>query len=572
MVDDVSVLVRLQSMHLYPSFFAPLLKPDQGLAISGGVDSMALATLCHDVVNEKSTVMAPLFAFDNYPRTQASFTAFIVNHKLRENSGVEAERVAEELAKMDIESQILELDWSLYGNPKTLNNVESIARTLRYQVLGIACAKRDINTLLLAHHANDQAETAMARIVNNYVGLGLGAMRLTASIPECTGIYGVDQSGLEQAERPHVARTPSSLPIERGGVTVARPLLPFQKWQLVELCQQSNVRWFQDHTNADRTLTVRNTVRFLQLNDVLPLALRTSRLIDTVRRVGKRRAEDETLADEIFLAVPLALSLRTGEASIPAPQVSSRDGFETLTIQAYVLRRMLELVSPKHVISLQQLHAAIDFVFHGKSTKERHGSDVGEEKYHIAGICIRRKIRRGSEDLDSSVLTLHRALPTAVEKRELQVQLWPPSIKNDHLEDKQGPTWRLWDGRYWIRVLPPNARVDSYTEIIVRFLKKDDMAGLRKSLPPKDRRRLDEALALAKGDVRYTLPAIVAKQSPVSGDRCSATEQVVALPSLNRSFSGWARASVQSTDNSWRWDIRYKHVKLNRRGPHSVVS
>lgn len=57
-----------------------------GLAISGGVDSMALATLCSQLQKAE-------------PR-RVSFHGFVVDHGLREGSRAEAEKVARFLKKL----------------------------------------------------------------------------------------------------------------------------------------------------------------------------------------------------------------------------------------------------------------------------------------------------------------------------------------------------------------------------------------------------------------------------------------------------------------------------------------
>jgi tRNA(Ile)-lysidine synthase len=56
-----------------------------GLAISGGVDSMALATLCSMLLHDKSRA------------TKLRFKAFVVDHGVREGSNEEATAVSIEL-------------------------------------------------------------------------------------------------------------------------------------------------------------------------------------------------------------------------------------------------------------------------------------------------------------------------------------------------------------------------------------------------------------------------------------------------------------------------------------------
>ncbi|KAI9717227.1 MAG: hypothetical protein M1835_004145, partial [Candelina submexicana] len=55
------------------------------IAVSGGVDSMALAKLCVDLQKSQPQIYRP------------RFYAFIVDHKARSGSGIEAKLVAKRL-------------------------------------------------------------------------------------------------------------------------------------------------------------------------------------------------------------------------------------------------------------------------------------------------------------------------------------------------------------------------------------------------------------------------------------------------------------------------------------------
>lgn len=155
---------------------------------------MALASLCKEATDPSSMFACPREANDS-ARTRPRFTAFIVDHRLRSHSTQEARDVSSEISRLGIESRILDLDWTKHGDPRALPNLESVARRLRFQALGRACLKRGIDSLLLAHHRDDQAETVMLRVLAGYGGAGLRGIRAEAAIPECAGLYGVDHSG-----------------------------------------------------------------------------------------------------------------------------------------------------------------------------------------------------------------------------------------------------------------------------------------------------------------------------------------------------------------------------------------
>ncbi|KAF2488240.1 PP-loop family-domain-containing protein [Neohortaea acidophila] len=469
---------------------------------------MALARLCHDAVRMETSPMKPLLsAIPDYPRSSTWFTAFIVDHKLRANSSDESKRVAAELAKLHIDAQILELDWAALDidNPRSLTNLESIARRLRYRAIGKACASHGIGSLLVAHHARDQAETVLLRILTEYLGSGLGGMRSCAGIPECRGIYGVDQSGSGRL----ITTGGEAMVVEQGGVTIARPMLSLRKEELVAFCEESSVKWFEDPTNADPTLTMRNTVRSLQEKNTLPVALRADRILALADNINRRRVDVERTVDEIYSRTKITLDIRMGEATVRLPEEMQS---HSSSVQATVLRRLLELVSPKDNVAVSQIAQTAEALFNERDA-ERSAST---RSFQVAGVHI----ERSNGQLPR--VTLRRATPSAAERETQQITL--------SFDSAGWSEWHLWDGRWWIRIQPP-ARLDSTASI--RFLTKEDLHAVRRRLDKEDRRLLDKKLERAKGLQRFTLPAIICNEgSPQSAD--GKQVEVVALPSL-----GW---------------------------------
>lgn len=111
---------------------------------------------------------------------------------------------------------------------------EDDARRERYRFLRRAAREVGATHILTAHHADDQAETVLFRILR---GAGI------------EGIAGIP------------ATTPSG---------IVRPLLPFWRAEIEEYARASRLRWRSDPSN--QTLApVRNRIR----HDLLPLAERT---------------------------------------------------------------------------------------------------------------------------------------------------------------------------------------------------------------------------------------------------------------------------------------------------------
>ena len=114
------------------------------VAVSGGPDSLALAFL------------ANIFSIKN--KLTAKF--YIVDHKLRPDSTVEAKKVKKILKKNLINAEIL-----TWKGKKPLKNVQSLARKKRYELLFSKCHKLNISNILLGHHQDDLFENFFIRML-----------------------------------------------------------------------------------------------------------------------------------------------------------------------------------------------------------------------------------------------------------------------------------------------------------------------------------------------------------------------------------------------------------------------
>ena len=119
-------------------------KDDLAVAVSGGPDSLALAYLakCYSIKN------------------QIKVKYFIVDHKLRKESALEAKTVKSILRKIDVDCKILK-----WNGKKPSKNIQAKARDKRYSLLANECKKSSIKYLLLGHHINDLFENFFIRLV-----------------------------------------------------------------------------------------------------------------------------------------------------------------------------------------------------------------------------------------------------------------------------------------------------------------------------------------------------------------------------------------------------------------------
>ena len=182
------------------------------IAVSGGPDSLALAYL------------AKCYALKN----KINFKCFIVDHKLRKNSSLEAKTVKQVLKKIDIQSKILK-----WIGKKPLKNIQSLARDKRYSLLIGECKKNNIKNLLLGHHLDDLAENFLIRIVR---GSGL------------KGLISFDKK------------------IKYKDLYILRPLLDLKKKDLIYISKQVFNFYIKDpyNDNVDFKRTrIRNLLKFL---------------------------------------------------------------------------------------------------------------------------------------------------------------------------------------------------------------------------------------------------------------------------------------------------------------------
>ncbi len=171
--------------------------PRLALAVSGGADSMALALLASRWATARG----------------GAAVALIVDHRLRPDSSDEARLVAGRCAALGVEAGIL-----VWQGARPVSGIEAAARRARHALLERACVERGILHLLLAHHADDQAETVALRCDMASGPAGLAGM---------------------------------SSCVERAGLRVLRPLLPVAKARLVATVQVHGLDWVEDPMNRD---------------------------------------------------------------------------------------------------------------------------------------------------------------------------------------------------------------------------------------------------------------------------------------------------------------------------------
>lgn len=477
-----------------------------------------------------------------------------------------------------LQSTILPLEWPKGAKPAELDSFETQARRLRYRALGQACRDHKIQMLLLAHHADDVAESMLQNILrlgDHPASWNLRAMQGKASnIPECWGMYGVCQSGDEQNETVRedgihndhsskaagiaYAREQEFMRCENGGVKVYRPLLSFSKAKIQVTGKKYGLDWVEDETNSDVTKTTRNAIRSLLGAQRLPKAISTNSLL-TLHDNAKQRIEDiEKRGQELFHRAEILLwDIRSGRLIIRLPHQRVVDKMGTLSF----LKSLFEMVSPQQRVPISSLVRALHCMFFQKSQSQDKGQANATFKFATSGVLAERRERPhegppcGYEHLDLDPLFTWILTRAPFRRLEEPDSIIIPGLKHETSLLHNGTeasfpgteqqakalwsAWKLWDGRFWIRV----CNYAGY-DLEVRAFSTEDWSSLARKLSHDEIKALRRELAAAApGSVQYTLPVVA---------HTGRLKKICAFPTLHHRIGTLAQGLS--------WEVRYKYV------------
>ncbi|ODQ54360.1 hypothetical protein SAICODRAFT_208766 [Saitoella complicata NRRL Y-17804] len=359
-----------------------------GMAVSGGVDSMALTYLTHLWVKEQ-----------NIPSNYV--TAITIDHDSRPESAAEAAKVGEWCAQFGFQHHIIKLDWSK-AKDVAPTRFELHARQLRYEALSRACIDKGVTKLLFAHHSDDQAETLLHRLAMGSSFMGLSGMPAVAPIPCSHNIYGAQH------------------------IEILRPLLGFRKSDLKATCKAANVPWAEDPTNNDATLTIRNTIRklFAERAHELPEVLQPQNLV----KLSQRLRADEDRA-EIYLKDQLELSRLC---------FFPQSGAMYVTVPPHIMQQTEDIRFRFAAIIAQKLTPSVGMIRKGrlKETVDRLFT-AKDDRVSFRNLLFDVK---STQLLGQQILWFVRRAPLDKESMKKLVPL------------PTDGTWELWDGRWFIRL------------------------------------------------------------------------------------------------------------------------
>ena len=239
----------------FDSLMAPLgpfePAPRVAVAVSGGPDSLALCLLA-----------------DRWARARGGPAyALTVDHGLRLESAAEATQVWHWLAVRAIAHRTLR-----WNGARPLSAIQEQARAARLALLTGWCRRAGVLHLLLGHQREDQAETALQRLVR---GSGIDGLAAMAPV--------------------RLALEPAG-----GGVRLLRPLLPVPRDALIATLARWDQPWIDDPTNHDtRHGRPRLAAALTRLESE---GLSASRMASAAARAANDRAALDRLCTDLLAA------------------------------------------------------------------------------------------------------------------------------------------------------------------------------------------------------------------------------------------------------------------------------
>jgi tRNA(Ile)-lysidine synthase len=206
------------------------------IALSGGIDSMVLLHLLHQLQKKNRFIL----------------NAMHVHHGLSQNADNWVKFCEKLCMKLSVP---LDVEYIQLPHKKSLG-IEGEARRLRYEKL--LQSKSDL--IVLAHHADDQAETFLLQLIR---GAGVKGLASMTHFDDCRRLW--------------------------------RPLLNTSRIEIESYAKQHKLKWIEDESNQNTDFD-RNFIRY----KVLPLLKnRFNHIIKVISRSSRHLAEAQNLLDDL---------------------------------------------------------------------------------------------------------------------------------------------------------------------------------------------------------------------------------------------------------------------------------
>jgi tRNA(Ile)-lysidine synthase len=290
--------------HLEPGNEAPFV-----VAVSGGLDSCVLLHFLR-------------FGLPERPRLAVAH----LDHGMRPGSGADADWVAGLCRAWDVGLYVDRAD--------PVPTSENEARSVRYAFLHEVCRTTGARALLTAHHADDQAETVLFRILR---GTGLDGLRGIADVPG-----------------------PGTMP------DLVRPLLGFWREELEAYAAMNRIEWRDDPTNLDHGFA-RNAIRLRILPDAEALVAPAARR--ALVRLSELAAREEVAWAEVMTRLMTEVNAEVHRRPDGRVERVSFDRVATAALGSALRGRLLRWLGREAGIAFDAdaTRRAVDFAEAGRS-------------------------------------------------------------------------------------------------------------------------------------------------------------------------------------------------------------
>lgn len=372
------------------------------IGLSGGVDSVVLLHLLHQLAARHSWQLSALH----------------VHHGISRNADEWASFCSDLCARLDIPLVIENVDIA----PLRSHGIEAAARKLRHE----AFSRQQCDFVALAHHADDQAETLLLQLLRGAGVRGASAMPLLSR-----------RAGLPD---------------------LVRPLLHCSRHEILDYAAGRGLQWIEDESNADDNYP-RNFLR----HRVLPLlGERFPAYRDTLSRSAQHFAEAGSLLDELAqqdgareidggtLAVEVLRSLEPARAKnllryflhgsgMPMPQATQLDdmlrqlcgarrdaevcvnlgGWQVRRYRdkAYALRALGEF--DRSIVLTWQGEARLDWPALNTRLHFKHANSLGISLAKLQRAPVTLRLRQGGEILRPHPKAASRTLKNLLQENKI---------------------------------------------------------------------------------------------------------------------------------------------------------
>ena len=300
------------------------------VALSGGPDSVMLLSVLISIKDEYDL----------------KIEAFHLNHQLRKNATDDEKFVMDLCNEYGIYCTTMIADIQQIADKKSCS-VEQAGRDERYKLLDLTLQKRNLNKIATAHHADDQIETMIMRMIRG------------------TGIAGL-----------------SGIPAKRD--KIIRPILFLTKEEINEYLTEHKIPYVIDESNKEDSF-FRNRVR----NHIVPLFKKENpKIHESFLRLAQIAQNSHEFIDQFANEIPMDIT--DNQAVVRYADIIN---VKTI-IQEYIIRDMMKACGVMQDISFTHVQNLLDLVNDEQNTTW---------DYELPNLRIKRRYDKISASLSDTL-------------------------------------------------------------------------------------------------------------------------------------------------------------------------